>query len=73
VVQLQELLDEWITACWQHRPHEGLRHPVLPKAALTPNETWGAWLCISVRESFRGDCGSRLLSEFVVSVCFDVT
>jgi transposase InsO family protein len=44
VVQLQELLDEWITACWQHRPHEGLRHPLLPKTALTPNETWGALL-----------------------------
>ncbi|MFF8430565.1 transposase [Streptomyces sp. NPDC016566] len=44
VAQLQELLDEWITACWQHRPHEGLRHPVLPKAALAPNEMWGALL-----------------------------
>ncbi|MGW4985310.1 transposase [Streptomyces mirabilis] len=44
VVQLQELLDEWITACWQHRPHDGLRHPVLPKAALAPNEMWGALL-----------------------------
>lgn len=41
VGQLQELLDEWIV-CWQNRPHEGLRHPVLPKAALTPNEMWGA-------------------------------
>ncbi|WP_450165244.1 transposase [Streptomyces albicerus] len=44
VAQLQDLLDEWITACWQHRPHEGLRHPVLPKTALTPNEMWGALL-----------------------------
>ncbi|MFF3336931.1 Mu transposase C-terminal domain-containing protein [Streptomyces sp. NPDC002888] len=44
VAQLQELLDEWITACWQHRPHDGLRHPVLPKAALAPNEMWGALL-----------------------------
>ncbi|MGW6738976.1 transposase [Streptomyces sp. NPDC055013] len=44
VAQLQELLDEWITARWQHRPHEGLRHPVLPKKALTPNEMWGALL-----------------------------
>jgi hypothetical protein len=31
------------------------------------------WLCISVRESFRGDCGSHLLTEFAMSVCFDVT
>ncbi|MFE2218091.1 transposase [Streptomyces canus] len=44
VTQLQELLDEWITACWQHRPHDGLRHPLLPKKALTPNEMWGALL-----------------------------
>ena len=44
VAQLQELLDEWITACWQHRPHDGLRHPLLPKKALTPNEMWGALL-----------------------------
>ncbi|MFJ2264455.1 transposase [Streptomyces sp. NPDC087844] len=44
VAQLQELLDEWVTARWQHRRHEGLRHPVLPKKALTPNEMWGALL-----------------------------
>ncbi|MEV7144670.1 transposase [Streptomyces tauricus] len=44
VAQLQELLDEWVTAVWQHRPHDGLRHPVLPKKALAPNEMWGALL-----------------------------
>ncbi|MFE9174483.1 hypothetical protein ACFYNZ_34480 [Streptomyces kebangsaanensis] len=44
LAQLQELLDEWITACWQHRPHGGLRHPVLPKKTLAPNEMWGALL-----------------------------
>lgn len=44
VPQLQELLDEWITASWQMRPHEGLRHPVLPRAAVTPNEMWCALL-----------------------------
>ncbi|WP_249402351.1 hypothetical protein [Streptomyces sp. YIM 121038] len=44
VAQLQELLDEWITACWQHRPHDGLRHPLLPKKALSPGEMWGALL-----------------------------
>ncbi|MFF5826067.1 transposase [[Kitasatospora] papulosa] len=44
VAQLQELLDEWITASWQHRPHDGLRHPVLPKEALAPNEMWSALL-----------------------------
>ncbi|MFJ4526506.1 transposase [Streptomyces sp. NPDC088810] len=44
VAQMQELLDEWITACWQHRPHDGLRHPFLPKKALSPGEMWGALL-----------------------------
>ncbi|MET9453252.1 hypothetical protein ABZY21_40095 [Streptomyces cinerochromogenes] len=44
VAQLQELLDEWVTACWQHRPHDGLRHPLLPKKALAPNEMWAALL-----------------------------
>ncbi|KUL48980.1 transposase [Streptomyces sp. NRRL S-1521] len=48
VAQLQELLDEWVTACWQHRPHDGLRHPVLPTKALAPNEMWSALL---------GSCG----------------
>ncbi|MFJ2637352.1 transposase [Streptomyces sp. NPDC087422] len=45
--QLQDLLDEWITVCWQNRRHEALRHPVLPKTALTPNEMWGALLGIA--------------------------
>ncbi|MBT2472582.1 DDE-type integrase/transposase/recombinase [Streptomyces sp. ISL-66] len=42
VAQLQELLEEWITAGWQPRPHEGLRHPTMAKAALSPNEMWAA-------------------------------
>ncbi|MFJ7898743.1 transposase [Streptomyces anthocyanicus] len=44
VAQMQELLDEWITVCWQHRPHDGLRHPLLPKKALSPGEMWAALL-----------------------------
>ncbi len=39
---LQELLDEWIVACWQNRPHDGLRHPLTPGKALTPNEMYAA-------------------------------
>lgn len=42
VPQLQDLLDEWITACWQTRRHEDLRHPAISGAALSPNEMWGA-------------------------------
>ena len=44
VPQLQDLLDEWITAVWHHRPQEHLHHPVLPRAALTPDEMWGVLL-----------------------------
>ncbi|MFG2304538.1 Mu transposase C-terminal domain-containing protein [Actinacidiphila glaucinigra] len=42
LAQLQDLLDEWVVAGWQHRPHEGLRHPWMPKRALTPNQMWQA-------------------------------
>ena len=31
--QLQELLDEWIVAGWQNRPHDRLRSPYLPGRA----------------------------------------
>lgn len=42
MVELQDLLDEWIVAAWQNRPHEGLRHPLSPAKALTPNEQYAA-------------------------------
>jgi transposase InsO family protein len=38
--QLQELLDEWIVAGWQNRPHDGLRSPYLPGRELSPNEAY---------------------------------
>lgn len=38
--QLQELLDEWTVAAWQNRPHDGLRLPLTPGRALTPNEQY---------------------------------
>lgn len=40
MLELQELLDEWIVAVWQNRPHDGLRHPLMPGKALTPNEQY---------------------------------
>jgi hypothetical protein len=40
--ELQELLDEWIIACWQNRPHDGLRDPLHPGRAFTPNEKYAA-------------------------------
>ncbi|MGH3120068.1 MAG: integrase [Trebonia sp.] len=40
--ELQELLDEWIIAAWQNRPHDGLRDPLHPGRAFTPNEKYAA-------------------------------
>ena len=34
--------DEWIIAVWQNRPHDGLRDPVTPGKALSPNEKYTA-------------------------------
>ena len=40
--ELQELLDEWIVAGWQNRPHDGLRDPLAPARMFTPNEKYAA-------------------------------
>jgi putative transposase len=40
--ELQDLLDEWLVAGWQHRPHDSLRDPYLPRRALSPNEAYAA-------------------------------
>lgn len=42
MLELQELLDEWIIAHWQNRPHDGLRDPVTPGRMFTPNEKYAA-------------------------------
>jgi hypothetical protein len=42
MAELQALLDEWIVAVWQNRPHDGLRDPLSPGRALTPNERYAA-------------------------------
>jgi transposase InsO family protein len=42
ITELQELLDEWIVAVWQNRPHDGLRDPLTPGVALSPNEKYAA-------------------------------
>jgi hypothetical protein len=39
--ELRELLDEWIIS-WQNRPHDGLRDPLHPGRAFTPNEKYAA-------------------------------
>lgn len=42
LIELQALLDEWVIACWQNRPHDGLRDPQSPGRAFTPNEKYAA-------------------------------
>jgi len=42
LLELQELLDEWIVAVWHNRPHDGLRDPATPGRAFTPNEKYVA-------------------------------
>lgn len=42
LAQLQDLFDQWVVAGWQTRPHDGLRHPELPRSALSPNEMYAA-------------------------------
>ncbi|WP_405763989.1 Mu transposase C-terminal domain-containing protein [Streptomyces sp. NBC_00080] len=44
---LQDVLDEWITARWHTRPQQALRHPLLPKAALSPQEMWRVLLGVA--------------------------
>ncbi len=49
VAQLQDLLDEWLVH-YHHRPHEGLRHPMMPRKALTPNQMWAALVAVAGHE-----------------------
>jgi putative transposase len=44
---LQALLDEWIVAGWLNRPHDGLRDPLAPGRALTPNERYAALVTVA--------------------------
>ena len=47
MAELQALLDEWIVAVWQNRPHDGLRDPLAPGRALTPNECYAALIDVA--------------------------
>jgi putative transposase len=40
--ELQDLLDEWLLAGWQARPHDALRDPLQPRRMLSPNERYAA-------------------------------
>ena len=38
IEQMQELLEDWVAVTWQNRSHSGLRDPLYPRIALSPNE-----------------------------------
>jgi transposase InsO family protein len=42
IPELQDLLDEWLLAGWQSRPHDALRDPLQPRRMLSPNEKYAA-------------------------------
>lgn len=47
LVELQDLLDEWVVTGWQNRPHDGLRDPLSPGRVLTPNEKYAALVSVA--------------------------
>ncbi|WP_406510939.1 Mu transposase C-terminal domain-containing protein [Streptomyces sp. NBC_00212] len=63
--ELQSLLDEWIVAVWQNRPHDALRDPDLPKRAFSPNEKYATLLesCGYVPAPLSGEDYVELLPE----------
>ena len=42
LMQMQDLLDEWLIAVWQNRVHDGLRDPLQPQRAFSPNQKYAA-------------------------------
>lgn len=42
IPDLQDLLDEWLLAGWQQRPHDALRDPHFPQRAISPNDKYTA-------------------------------
>lgn len=42
IPELQDLLDEWVLAGWQARPHDSLRDPYRPRKAISPNDKYAS-------------------------------
>ncbi|MBD0707514.1 integrase [Streptomyces sp. CBMA291] len=63
--ELQNLLDEWIIAVWQTRPHDSLRGPDAPTRAFSPNEKYATLLesCGYVPVPLGGEDYIELLPE----------
>ena len=40
LMQMQDLLDEWLISVWQNREHDGLRDPLHPQRAYSPNQKY---------------------------------
>ena len=47
LAQLRELLEEWVVVGWQERKHGALRHPLMPKVCVSPNEMWAALVSVT--------------------------
>ena len=44
LMQMQDLLDEWLIAVWQNREHDGLRDPLHSRRAFSPNQKYALLL-----------------------------
>jgi len=42
LMQMQDLLGEWLIAVWQNREHDGLRDPLHPQRVFSPNQKYAA-------------------------------
>ena len=42
LMQMQDLLDEWLISVWQNREHDGLRDPLHPQRVFSPNQKYAA-------------------------------
>ena len=40
LMQMQDLLDEWLISVWQNRVHDGLRDPLHPQRTFSPNQKY---------------------------------
>ncbi|MDE1672672.1 Mu transposase C-terminal domain-containing protein [Nocardia gipuzkoensis] len=47
IPELQDLLEEWVIAGWQPRPHDSLRDPDFPRRALSPNDAYAAMVAVA--------------------------
>jgi hypothetical protein len=42
LMQMQDLLDEWLIPVWQNREHDGLREPLHPQRVFSPSQKYAA-------------------------------